>query len=119
MLWMTLLLFRALLNIIFNVKNVELSRKRDYKYMAIGKCLKCDKIAPMTEDHVFPKWLKKCLPNFKINIKDTSGVELLCAQCNGTKAGELDYSRVATREVVKEIVKKFAEEIRKHEEFNF
>ena len=86
--------------------------------MAIGKCLKCDKVAPMTEDHVFPKWLKKCLPNFKINLKVGNDVELLCAQCNGAKAGDIDYSRIATREVIKEIVRKFVEEIRKHEEFN-
>lgn len=85
--------------------------------MAIGKCLKCDKIAPMTEDHVFPKWLKKCLPNFKITIKTGNDVELLCAQCNGAKGGELDYSRAATREVIKEIIKKWTEEIRKYEEF--
>lgn len=86
--------------------------------MAIGKCLRCDKVGQMTEDHVFPKWLKKCLPNFKIKVKDTSGVELICASCNGIKGGDLDYSRVATREIVKEIVAKFTEEIRKYEPFS-
>ena len=85
--------------------------------MALGKCLKCDKIAPMTEDHVFPKWLKKCLPLFGIKITTGNDVELLCAQCNGAKGGELDYSRVATREVVKEIIKKFTDQIRKYEDF--
>lgn len=87
--------------------------------MALGKCLKCDTIAPMTEDHVFPKWLKKCLPSFGIKITAGNEVELLCAPCNGKKGGELDYSRHATREVVKEIIKKFTDEIRKHEDFNY
>lgn len=87
--------------------------------MAIGKCLKCDKIAPMTEDHVFPKWLKKCLPLFKIKVNVGSDVELLCVSCNSQKAGDIDYSRTATREVIKQIIKKFAEEVRKYEEFNF
>ncbi len=35
--------------------------------MAIGKCLRCDAIGKVTEDHVIPQWFKKQLPNFGIN----------------------------------------------------
>ena len=86
--------------------------------MALGKCLKCDKVAPMTEDHVFPKWLRKALPNFGIKIDSTGDVQLICKECNGAKGGNLDYSDWATRTAIKNIVVKFVTEVRKHEEFN-
>lgn len=86
--------------------------------MAIGKCLKCDTIAEMTEDHVFPKWLKKALPNFGIKVPETGQNQLLCGPCNQKKGGSTDYSHVPTRNCMKELVVKLVFEIRKHEEFN-
>lgn len=87
--------------------------------MAIGKCLKCDKVAEMTQDHVFPKWLRKALPNFGIKpISMSHEIQLLCSECNGKKGSSLDFSNVATREAIKKIVVTFTERIREHEEFN-
>lgn len=85
--------------------------------MAIGKCLKCDKVTSMTEDHVFPKWLRKALPNFGIKIPTTGEVQLICQECNSKKGGNLDYSDSITRSIMKDLVMKFIQEIRKHEEF--
>lgn len=87
--------------------------------MAIGKCLKCDKIGEMTQDHVFPKWLRKALPNFGIKpVIMSHEIQLLCSECNGKKGSSLDYANVATRETMKKIVAIFVAEIRKHEDFN-
>lgn len=86
--------------------------------MAIEKCLKCDKVAMMTEDHVFPKWLRSALPNFGIKAPTTGEIQLICQECNSKKGGNLDYSDATTRNIMKEIVVKFAIEIRKHEDFN-
>lgn len=86
--------------------------------MAIGKCLKCDKVAMMTEDHVFPKWLRSALPNFGIKPPSIGEIQLICQECNSKKGGNLDYSDITTRGIMKDIVTKFTQEIRKHEEFN-
>ncbi len=86
--------------------------------MATGKCLKCDKIAEMTEDHVLPKWFRKALPNFKLKIPPTAEIQLLCSGCNNKKAGVIDYENPTTRNFMKEIATQLIGEIRKHEEFN-
>lgn len=87
--------------------------------MAIGKCLRCDKIAKMTEDHVVPQWFTKVLPNFGVKeVPKTAETEMVCEQCNSTKGGKFDFSFKACREMMKPIIKHFTEEIRKHEEFN-
>lgn len=86
--------------------------------MAIGKCLKCDEITTMTEDHVFPKWLRKALPNFGIKVPPTQEVHLICSKCNAKKGANLDYSDEMTRTIMKEIVHQFTSRIREHEEFH-
>lgn len=86
--------------------------------MAIGKCLRCDAIGPLTEDHVVPKWFKKALPNFGIKFTINENSELVCANCNGVKGGSFDFAHITVREFVKQIVVKWVAEIRKHEEFN-
>lgn len=86
--------------------------------MAIGKCIKCDKIEVMTEDHVFPKWLRSALPNFGVKPPAISEIHLMCQACNSKKGGNLDWTDITTRMIMKEIVTKFIAEIRKHEEFN-
>lgn len=86
--------------------------------MAIGKCLKCDKVDKMTEDHVLPQWFKKTLPDFGIDPPTGSmAIHLLCQECNIKKGGKVDYSDPASREIVKQIVGKFLVAIREHEEF--
>lgn len=88
--------------------------------MAIGKCLRCDAIGKVTEDHVVPQWFKKILPQFtieKIPLKLVDEIEMVCEKCNSTKGGKFDFSFKACREVMKPIVSHFVSEIRKHEEF--
>lgn len=88
--------------------------------MAIGKCLRCDKIAKMTEDHVIPQWFEKQIGNFGILKKDLPPMEkeMVCEECNGTKGGKFDFSFKACRDVMKPIITKLVADIRKHEEFN-
>ncbi len=89
--------------------------------MALGKCLRCDKIGTMTEDHVVPQWFKKILPQFglkEIPKELTNEIEIVCQECNGTKGGRFDFSFKACRDVIKPIISYFVSEIRKHEDFN-
>lgn len=89
--------------------------------MAIGKCLRCDAIGKVTEDHVVPQWLKKVLPNLGISIKEWpegNNTEIVCEKCNSTKGGNIDFSFIQCRELLKKVIVKWTEEIRKHEEFN-
>lgn len=84
---------------------------------AIGKCLKCDKIAEMTEDHVVPQWFNKALSNFGLVKLQDARSELLCKECNTTKGGKIDYEREQVRATMKSFVSAIIAEIRKHEEF--
>lgn len=89
--------------------------------MAIGKCLRCDAVGKVTEDHVIPQWLKKILPQMGVSVKewpDGNNIEIVCEKCNSVKGGILDLKFAQCREVLKKIVIKWVEEIRKHEEFN-
>ena len=88
--------------------------------MAIGKCLRCDDITKLTEDHVVPKWFIKALPNFGLIGKEIPNLEneLVCAKCNGTKGGKFDYAYPAVRDAMKPIISKWVKAIREHEEFN-
>lgn len=85
--------------------------------MSIGKCLRCDKIGKVTEDHVIPQWFLKISPQFGIP-KPIIETEIVCEKCNSVKGGNFDFSFKACREVMKPIINKWVEEIRKHEEFN-
>lgn len=86
--------------------------------MAIGKCLKCDKITEMTEDHVVPQWFNKALANFGL-VKLQNGItEMVCKECNSNKGGKIDFTDERVRETMKKFVTYFIEEIRKHEQFN-
>jgi len=86
--------------------------------MALGKCLKCDDITEMTEDHVIPQWFNKALLNFGL-VKLQSGViEMVCKKCNSNKGGKLDFADVRVRETMKNFTTHFVQEIRKYEEFN-
>lgn len=86
--------------------------------MAIGKCLRCDTITALTEDHVIPKWFKKALPNFGIKFDVKENSEYVCQPCNGTKGGTFDWKHLTVRTFMKQIVITWTQEIRKHEEFN-
>jgi hypothetical protein len=86
--------------------------------MAIGKCLKCDVISQMTEDHIIPKWFRKMLPEFGIKIPAQNEIQMVCQKCNSTKGGKLDYSHSTTRDFMKKITTDIVVEIRKHETFN-
>ncbi len=83
--------------------------------MATGKCLKCDAIGPMTEDHLIPRWFIKVLPLFGIKVKPESNVQLVCQKCNGDKGGKIDFSSAATRDFIKQIMQIWVFEIEKHE----
>lgn len=85
--------------------------------MALGKCLRCDKVAEMTEDHVVPTWFNKALVNFELVKLQDGRSELLCKECNGTKGGKIDYSREQVRKVMKEFVTKITDNIRTYESF--
>lgn len=87
--------------------------------MAKRKCLRCDVIETLTEDHVIPQWFKKQLPNFGVKIdKFENEVELVCQKCNTTKGGKIDFSFKCVREVMKLLIIDFVAQIRKYEEFN-
>lgn len=60
--------------------------------MAIGKCLKCDSVTDMTEDHVIPQWFNKALLNFNLVKLQSSITELVCKKCNSNKGGKIDFS---------------------------
>lgn len=85
--------------------------------MAIGKCLRCDRIAKMTEDHVVPLWFQKILPAFNIKDLPNQDTELVCEPCNSTKGGRIDFSFSAVRSVMRPIITHFVTEFRKYEEF--
>lgn len=85
--------------------------------MATGKCLRCDKITKMTEDHVVPQWFTKVAPQFGLKDLPANETEMVCEGCNGTKGGKFDFSFRACREIMKPIITHFVTEIRKHEEF--
>lgn len=86
--------------------------------MAIGKCLRCDSVGKITEDHVVPQWFLKVLPNFQIKeLPLKPETEMVCEPCNGTKGGKFDFSFKACREIMKPVIKNMVEEIRKHEEY--
>jgi len=86
--------------------------------MAIGKCLKCDSVAEMTQDHVVPQWFNKALENFGLKTLQSSMIELVCQKCNSNKGGKIDFTDERVREVMKRFTAHFAQEIRKHEQFN-
>ncbi len=86
--------------------------------MAIGKCLKCDKITTLTEDHICPKWFRKMLPQFGIKKPEQNEIQLVCSDCNGKKGGLIDYSHDLSREFMKKIVTDIIIKIRKFEQFN-
>ncbi len=87
--------------------------------MATGKCLKCDKIAEMTEEHIVPDWFFKRLGAFVIkNPPKANEVTLVCKECNIEKGGNIDFSHMMSRELVKEIINIWIPEIRKHDQFN-
>lgn len=85
---------------------------------AIGKCLKCDKVEEMTEDHVVPQWFNKALINFGLTKLQDGRSELLCKGCNSNKGGKIDYTREHVRVVMKQFIAAVVADIRKHEEFN-
>lgn len=85
--------------------------------MAIGKCLRCDKVERVTEDHVVPKWFLNIAPQFGIKNLPKTENEMVCEECNSTKGGRFDFRFKGCREVMKPIVAYFVAEIRKHEEF--
>lgn len=86
--------------------------------MAIGKCLRCDKIGKVTEDHIIPQWFLKQLVNFGVKENPIDNTEMVCESCNGTKGGKFDFSFKACRDVMKPIIRNFVIEIRKHEQFD-
>jgi len=85
--------------------------------MATGKCLRCDKIAPMTEDHVVPQWFNKALVNFRLEKLQDPTTELVCKECNSDKGGKLLLENERVRAIIKSLVSHYVEEIRKFEEF--
>jgi len=88
--------------------------------MAIGKCLKCDTVTEMTEDHVFPKWFRKLIANIGLTQATgiTSGIELVCKKCNSEKGGKVNFAHENSRGIVKKIIEHWLVEIRKHETYN-
>lgn len=86
--------------------------------MAIGKCLKCDAVGEMTEDHIVPKWFRKTLPNFGIKIPPQHEIQIVCKKCNSDKGGKIDFSHENSREFMKKICTDWILEIRKWEQFN-
>lgn len=86
--------------------------------MAIGKCLRCNSIEKMTEDHVIPQWFQKQLPNFGIAKPIENAVELVCEKCNMTKGGKIDFSYKPVREVMKKIIDTWIIEYCKHEVYS-
>lgn len=86
--------------------------------MAIGKCLKCDAVGQMTEDHIIPKWFRKQLPNFGIKVPAQNEIQIVCQKCNSAKGGKIDFSHPTSREFIKKIVIDWTAEIRNHEQFN-
>lgn len=73
----------------------------------------------MTEEHVIPDWFFKRLREFGIKVPPLKNeIHLLCAKCNGSKGGKLDFASVATRDLIKQIVLIWVPEIRKHENFD-
>lgn len=88
--------------------------------MAIGKCLRCDAVGKVTEDHVVPQWFIKQIGNFGLSKKDLPSMEteVVCEKCNSTKGGKFDFQFPACRAVMKPIIQKWVEDIRKYEEFN-
>jgi len=87
--------------------------------MAIGKCLRCDAIGKVTEDHVVPQWFLKILPQFGFTKKQVPvpETEMVCEPCNHTKGGTFDFSFQACRAIMKPIITRWVEDIRKYEEF--
>ena len=85
--------------------------------MATGKCLKCDKIAEMTTDHIIPQWFSKLLPSFGLAPLEFN-TQYVCKECNQTKGDKIQYEDPLSRDLVKQIVVKFLKCIREHEEFN-
>lgn len=94
--------------------------KAQIKKMARGKCLRCDKIGRMTEDHVVPQWLVKYLPYFGVSKKELPPLdtEMVCEDCNHTKGGKVDFSYPLVRAVMKPIITKWVAQIRQYEEFH-
>lgn len=86
--------------------------------MALGKCLKCDTITEMTQDHVIPQWFNKALLNFGLPKLQSALIEMVCQKCNSNKGGKLDFTDERVRNILKPFARHFVEEIRKHEEFN-
>lgn len=86
--------------------------------MPIGKCLRCDAIGPVTEDHVIPDWFVKRLGNFGVKAPKENEIHMVCPKCNSNKGGKIDFSHNMSRELVKEIIKNWVVEIRKHEPYN-
>lgn len=73
--------------------------------MKIGKCLKCDAIGTITEDHVIPEWYLKVMANFLIKVPEKQ-IHLICQKCNSEKGGKVDYADEVTRGLAKALVDK-------------
>lgn len=84
--------------------------------MKIGKCLKCDEVGEVTEDHLVPQWFNKSLPNFGLSKLQNAVIEILCKKCNTNKGGKIDFDDARVREVMKKFAQHFVDEIRKREE---
>ena len=83
--------------------------------MPIGKCLKCDKIVEMTEDHVIPQWFNKALINFDLPQFQHGATEYVCKDCNQNKGGKIVYSDERVRGIMKPFIQRLVEKVREFE----
>ena len=71
--------------------------------MKIGKCLKCDAVGEVTEDHVIPDWFMKVMANFGVKTPEKQ-LQIICKKCNLLKAGKVDYKDETTRKMAQELI---------------
>lgn len=87
-------------------------------------CEICQRVRPLTRDHVIPRWLiKTCryFGNSHADIANRAGVTMsklvrdVCSDCNITRSGDIDYSNPIIRAYLKQFILSTYERIQQYE----